>query len=96
MTDNAAVDKPNGVTPWPEKALIAARFASTAIYPQMLELYRAHPEWNDTVRGAVVAYLVRWHPEIEAELLPQSIREKSTNLLYTYNNVKKAWPASNP
>jgi len=96
MTANAAIDKPSGVTPWPEKALVAGRFASNAIYPRMLALYRAHPAWNDTVRGATIAYLVRWHPEIEAELLPQSIRDKSAYLLYTFNDVTKAWPASNP
>ena len=96
MTANAAINKPAGVTPWPEKALIAARFASSAIYPQMLALYRAHPEWNDTVRGATIAYLVRWHPETAAELLPPSVREKSPYLVYTLNEVQAAQPAGHP
>jgi hypothetical protein len=96
MTANAAIDKPSGVTPWPEKALIAARFASEAIYPQMLALYRAHPEWNDTVRGATIAYLVRWHPETAAELLPASSLSKQTYLLYAFNDVLKACHRSYP
>ena len=90
MTANAPIDKPNGMTPWPEKALIAGRFASGAIYPQVLALYRAHPEWNDTVRGATIAYLARWHPEVAAELLPSSTLSKSTYLLFTLNNVLAA------
>jgi hypothetical protein len=96
MTANAAINEPAGVTPWPEKALIAARFASSAIYPQMLALYRAHPEWNDTIRGATIAYLVRWHPETAAELLPPSTREKSPYLFYTLDDVQSAQHASHP
>ena len=96
MIANASIDKPNGVTPWPEKALIAARFASDAIYPQMLALYRAHPEWNDTVRGATIAYLVRWHPETAAELLPASSLSRQTYLLYAFNEVLKARHGSYP
>jgi hypothetical protein len=96
MTANASIDKPSGVTPWPEKALIAARFASDAIYPQMLALYRAHPEWNDTVRGATIAYLVRWHPETAAELLPTSSLSRQAYLLYTFNDVLRARHGSYP
>ena len=85
---SASINKPNGVTPWPEKALIAARFASEGIYPQLLVLFRAHPEWNDTVRGAMIAYFVRWHPEIAAELLPvSSLLEQPNLLFYTFNEV---------
>jgi len=62
----------------------------------MLALYRAHPEWNDTVRGATIAYLVRWHPETAAELLPPSVREKSPYLVYTLNEVQAAQHAGHP
>jgi hypothetical protein len=96
MIANASINEPSGVTPWPEKALIAARFASGAIYPQMLALYRAHLEWNDTVRGATIAYLVRWHPESAAELLPSSSLSRQTYVLYAFNNVLKARHAGYP
>ena len=96
ITANALINKPSGVAPWPEKALIAGRFASAAIYPQMLALYSANPMWNDAIRGAVIAYLVRWHPEIEAQMLPPSERAKSLYRMYTFSEVQKAWPAANP
>jgi hypothetical protein len=96
MVANASKNEPSGVTPWPEKAFIAARFASGAIYPQMLALYRAHPEWNDAVRGATIAYLVRWHPESAAELLPPSSLTRQTYVLYAFDNVLKARHASYP
>jgi hypothetical protein len=70
MTESASKKAVPGLA-WPEKAVIASRFASAAIYPQMLALYRAHPEWQDSeLRGALIAYLVRWHPETAAALLP--------------------------
>ena len=96
MIANASINEPSGVTPWPEKALIAARFASGAIYPQMLALYRAHPEWNDTVRGATIAYLVRWHPETAADLLPPASFSTQTYVLYTFNDVFRARHGSYP
>jgi hypothetical protein len=96
MAANASLKEPGGVTPWPEKALITARFASEAIYPQMLTLYRAHPEWNDTVRGATIAYLVRWHPETALDLLPLSTFTKYSYALYVFNEVLKAQHATYP
>jgi hypothetical protein len=90
MIANASKSEPSGMIPWPEKALIAARFASRAIYPQMLALYRAHPEWNDTVRGATIAYLVRWHPETAADLLPPASLSTQTYVLYAFNDVLRA------
>jgi hypothetical protein len=86
ITQMAGKDMPSGVVAWPEKALIAARFSSAEIYPQMLALYRAHSAWNATIQGDVIAYLLRWHPETASELhLQQHLAD--SNFMYSFNKA---------
>ncbi|MDQ2924388.1 MAG: hypothetical protein M3R43_02330, partial [Acidobacteriota bacterium] len=85
-----------GVAPWPEKTLVLARFASDAIYPSVLTLYQTHPGWDSYVRGAVIAYLIRWHPETVTALLPASSTTNTAGIMFSFNNVMEARHASYP
>jgi hypothetical protein len=46
-----------------DRTLLAARYASPAIYAPMLVLYEQYSgRWDSEQRGAVLAYLLRWNP----------------------------------
>lgn len=44
-----------------QKAMLAGRFATKSIYPQMLALYQQYgAQWDDQTRGGMLAYLARY------------------------------------
>jgi hypothetical protein len=57
-----------------QKAMLAGRFATATIYPQMLELYQQHhAEWDDETRGGMLAYLARYDTPGGLKLLEAGI-----------------------
>src|ERR1700723_1537485 len=57
-----------------QKAMLAGRFATASIYPQMLALYQQHhAEWDDETRGGMLAYLARYDTPRGLKLLKAGI-----------------------
>ena len=51
-----------------------ARFASAAIYDDLLTLYRqSGADWDKQAQGNMLAYLVRWNPQLGLPLLEAAL-----------------------
>jgi hypothetical protein len=61
------------------KAMLAARYGSSAIYEGLLETYRASGDkWQADARGAVLGYLARYNPEQALPLVEQALAQTGT------------------
>jgi hypothetical protein len=57
------------------KTPLAGRFATSAIYPQMLVVYNQYgSKWQEDARGGMLAYLARYDEKGGLELLKQGIK----------------------
>jgi hypothetical protein len=57
------------------KTPLAGRFATSAIYPQMLAVYKQYgSKWREDARGGMLAYLARYDEKGGLELLKQGIK----------------------
>ena len=57
-----------------QKAMLAGRFATKSIYPQMLALYQQYgAHWDDQTRGGMLAYLARYDTPGGLKLLQAGI-----------------------
>ena len=57
-----------------QKAMLAGRFATKSIYPQMLALYQRYSaQWDDQTRGGMLAYLARYDTPGGLKLLQAGI-----------------------
>ncbi|HJQ34811.1 MAG TPA: hypothetical protein VJ866_21860 [Pyrinomonadaceae bacterium] len=59
-----------------QKALLAARYGSPAIYDGLLEAYRAWGDkWQPDARGALLGYLARYNPQQAVPLVEQALAQ---------------------
>ncbi|HXN20328.1 MAG TPA: hypothetical protein VN875_18470 [Candidatus Binatus sp.] len=57
-----------------EKAMLAGRFATKSVYPQMLALYQQYgSQWGGDTRGGILAYLAHWDTQGGLKLLQAGI-----------------------
>jgi len=62
-----------------DRTLLAARYASAAIFAPMFELYRQYSaKWDSEQRGAVLAYLLRWDAAKTMPLLRTAVAPDDT------------------
>jgi hypothetical protein len=59
-----------------QRAMLAARFASPAVYDGLMEVYRLHgPKWQADARGALLGYFARYNEAQAAPLIAQALAE---------------------
>lgn len=59
-----------------QRVLLAARFASPAVYDGLMEVYRrAGSKWYPDARGGLIGYFARWNEAQAAPLVEQALAE---------------------
>jgi hypothetical protein len=74
LQNDAATSGGNARARISAKAMLAGRFATKSIYPQMLALYQKYgAQWDDQTRGGLLAYLARYDTQGGLKLLEEGI-----------------------